>query len=156
MSMEGMSEAYNETWLESDEVKKFNDFLAQNKNVGNHFNKKIKESKNGEEICPSLSDFSNLKTSLKQGKDVFSGMVEMHRKSVSQVVFNFFIHEEIKERKMVGKFLFGPYYLDDTKKKLFTYRDSVEKLFEDVEEMRVSETYKHRKCSGVSSYLYRD
>ena len=86
---------------------------------------------------------------MKQGENVFCGMSEMHRKSVSQVVFNFWIHQELKERKMVGKFLFGPFYTDDARKKLFTYRDSVEKLLEVVEKMRINETYKHKKCSGI-------
>ena len=59
MSMEGMSEAYNETWRESEAVEIFKDFLNKNKNVGNHFNRNLKSDKNGEDICSSIREGFN-------------------------------------------------------------------------------------------------
>ena len=73
----------------------------------------------------------------------------MHRKSLSQIVFNFWVKEELKDRNLLGKFLFGPYYLDKPGKKIITYRETVEIFLEDVDTLRINERYNHLKCSGI-------
>ena len=75
-------------------------------------------------------------------------MYEMHRKSVSQVMFNYWIVEEMKERNIVGKTIFGPYYLDQSKQDLLTYKQSVETFLATVDKLRVDELYFHKICSG--------
>ena len=78
--MEGMSEAYNETWRDSEEVKMFNRFLEKNKSVGTHFNQKIKDVNYNEDLSTDQNDFTNERSAANAGKSLFSGMSEMHRK----------------------------------------------------------------------------
>lgn len=134
-----MSESYNEAWRESDEVKVFKTFLDNNKNVGNHFNRCFK-SESGDQIY-----FSVNKDDI---GDTVSDMHEMHRKSLSQVIFNYWVREELLNRKIIGKFLFGPYYLNKSEKIMVTYRESLEIFLETVDSLRIDETYEHHKCSG--------
>ena len=80
-------------------------------------------------------------------------MHEMHRKNLSAVVFNYWVVEELKERNLMGKFLFGPYYLDKEKKHTVTFKDSVEIFLMKIDEFCIDETYEHIKCTGASFLL---
>ena len=87
MSMEGQAEAYNQTWLSSEEVTMVKLFLAQNPKVGKHFNQKIKLVNQEEDLEFPENENSNESDSLQEGQPMFTGMAEMHRKSLSQVTF---------------------------------------------------------------------
>lgn len=139
-----MSEAYNEVWRESSEVKVFQEFLRKNKSVGKHFDRNFKSDNNGEDVSfPTDSDQSNKQS------DKNCDMYEMHRKNVSQIIFNFLVKEELRERRMCGDILFGPYYDSDSKKVIVTYKKSVDLFIDKVENLRVNETYPHLKCTGA-------
>ena len=86
MSMEGQAESYNQTWLNSVEVKMVNLFLAKNPKLGKHFNQKIKIVNQEEDLDLPLNANSNEVDSVRAGQPIFSGMAEMHRKSLSQVI----------------------------------------------------------------------
>ena len=146
MSMEGQAEAYNQTWLESESVQLLNLFLEKNPNIGKHFNQKISSVNLDEDLQLPLNENSNEKEGLTQGKSVFCGMAELHRKSLSQAIFNFWIFKELQERREVGKYLFGPYYKGD-KEELVTYQESVEMFLVHVEDSRIKEIYPHNKCT---------
>ena len=62
---------------------------------------------------------------MEEEEENLNDMHEMHRKNLSAVVFNYWVVEELKERNLMGKFLFGPYYLDKEKKHTVTFKDSV-------------------------------
>ena len=68
MSMEGQSEAYNQTWLNSEKLKIFQTFLQQNPKVGNHFNRE--------------NDL-NIGESDHEVSEKASSMLEMSRKNLS-------------------------------------------------------------------------
>ena len=76
---------------------------------------------------------------------IFSGMAELHRKSLSQALFNYFVLKELKERKEISKHNFGPYFSDDGN--LVTYQESVENYLEYVEKCRTGEVYTHNICT---------
>ena len=81
--MEGMSEAYNQTWLSSDKVKLVNSFLRFNANIGKHFNQKLKDSDRDEDLVLD-NDIDRKKVDDdKEDQQIFSGMAELHRKSLS-------------------------------------------------------------------------
>ena len=81
----------------------------------------------------------------KEDQQIFSGMAELHRKSLSQALFNYFILKELKERKEISKHNFGPYFSDDGN--LVTYQKSVENYLEYVEKCRTGEVYTHNTCT---------
>ena len=85
MSMEGQAEAYNQTWLNSDEVLLVKLFLAKNPKVGKHFDQKLKSTNLEEDLDFEENEHCNESDGNKEGKQIFSGMAEMHRKSLSQV-----------------------------------------------------------------------
>ena len=63
------------------------------------------------------------------------------------------LYEELLERKMIGKYLLGPYYrFEDGEKKLFKYKDSVEQFLALVDCLRVNETYSHTSCAGTFQF----
>ena len=84
--MEGQAESYNQTWLNSVEVRMVNLFLAKNTKLGKHFNQKIKIVNQEEDLDLPLNANSNEVDSVRAGQPIFSGMAEMHRKSLSQVI----------------------------------------------------------------------
>ena len=86
MSMEGQAEAYNQTWLSSVEVQLVKLFLAKNPSIGNHFNQKISSVNKAEDLELPENENSNEGDSLRAGQPMFTGMAEMHRKSLSQVI----------------------------------------------------------------------
>ena len=88
-----MAEAYNETWQDSEEVENIKNFLEKNKSVGNHFKRGFNDKSIDINLTPS--EFTN-----KQDKDHIFVMHEMHRKSISQVLFNFWVHEELFWEKL--------------------------------------------------------
>ena len=139
-SMEGMSEVYNEIWRCSSEVQIFKDFLAKNKDVGNHFNRNFRSDKSGDDIYFDESD--------KKG-EIICDMYEMHRKSLSQMVFNNFVKLELEERKLEGDRLFGPFYTHEPERKIVSYRQTIDTFLMEVDTLRVDETYTHVKCSGM-------
>ena len=86
MSMEGQSESYNDLWWNSHKVEMIRLFLDKNPSVGKHFDKKI-AAENLDEINLPFNDNYNEKESKESGRGIFSGMQELHRKSLSQVWF---------------------------------------------------------------------
>ena len=90
MSMEGQAESYNQTWLNSVEVRMVNLFLAKNPKLGKHFNQKIKIVNPEEDLDLPVNVNCNEVDSVKAGQPIFSGMAEMHRKSLSQVILKTF------------------------------------------------------------------
>ena len=143
MSFEGMSEAYNEAFRQSDCVMMIKNFLVTNQNVGNHFKRSVKGDA-ADSIDPMY---------VEEEEENLNDMHEMHRKNLSAVVFNYWVVEELKERNLMGKFLFGPYYLDKEKKHTVTFKDSVEIFLMKIDELRIDETYEHIKCTGASFLL---
>ena len=89
MSMEGQAEAYNQTWLNSKEVYLINVFLDKNPGIGKHFDQKINSANADEELQFEVNDNCNEGESLKAGKNIFTGMADMHRKSLTQVYHDF-------------------------------------------------------------------
>ena len=150
MSMESQAEAYNETFRNSDKVEQFKLFLAQNPKVGKHFEKKINAKPADDEYFIPMSDDFNEKDAAEKGLPIFSGMYEMHRKSVSSAFFNHWILSELKERNLVGKYFFGPYYHEqDGAKKLRNYKESVDMFQCEVDHWRTEELYPHDDCTGI-------
>ena len=74
-------------------------------------------------------------------------MFEMHRKNLSQALYSHWIIEELKDRKKIGKVLFGPRYNDVWC--LVTYQGSVDKFLDNVDAWRTEELYKHEVCTGM-------
>ena len=144
MSFEGMSEAYNEAFRQSEGVAVIRNFLVQNQNVCNHFKRSVKCD---EDIGPIYEEEDS-------SNDKLNDMHEMHRKNLSAVVYNYWVVEELRERKLLGKFLFGPYYQDKEKKKIITFKDSVEMFIVEIDKLRINETYDHIKCSGACFFFY--
>ena len=150
MSEESQAEAYNETWRSSTQVELVNKFLAENPHVGTQFNKKMKEAVSEEEMCERLDDEDLESESAKdeEGKKSVCGMFEIHRKNLAQAYYHLWIYEELRERNLVGRHIFGPYYLDEEKKNLFRYKDSVEEFLALVDGLRANEIYSHPSCAG--------
>ena len=59
------------------------------------------------------------------------------------------MYEELRERNLLSKNFFGPYNVKGGKKKLLTFRDSVEDFLSKIEDYRIKETYKHHTCTGM-------
>ena len=87
MSMEGQAEAFNQTWLNSDEVFLVKLCLAKNPKVGKHFDQKLKSTNLEEDLEFEQNEHCNESDGIKEGKQIFSGMAEMHRKSLPQVSY---------------------------------------------------------------------
>jgi hypothetical protein len=84
MSMEGQAESYNDLWWDSHKVEMIRRFLDRNPAIGKHFDKKIL-TVDIDEIELPLDDNLNENEGKASGKGIFSGMQELHRKSLSQV-----------------------------------------------------------------------
>ena len=126
MSMEGQSEAYNQTWLNSDKTKIFQSFLEQNPNVGNHFNRDALKV-NVENDLHIIGDSETEK----QSSEKSSTMFDMSRKNLSHALFNHWIQEEFTERRVINRVFFGPYYRNGTNT-VVTYQETVEGFLVDV------------------------
>ena len=148
ISMESTAEGYNETFRNSNSVKLFKEFLNINPSIGNHFNTKIKENTSDDDIDLPLSDYFNEKEAEANGHHVQKSMHELHRKSVVSAFYNYWLNEELKDRNM--NYLFGPYYQED--QSVFTFKNSVEKFLEEVDELRSRETYSHEACAGKKQH----
>ena len=110
MSQEAQAEAYNETWRESDEVKLVQKFLEENPHVGAQFNKKMKPEEM--DFVSDILDEEIVDVDSKEdpSKRSMCGMFELHRKSVGQAYYSIWVPQELQERRMLKKYLFGPYY----------------------------------------------
>ena len=150
MSMESTAEGYNETFRHSNSVKLFKEFLHKNQSIGNHFNTKIKENNSNDDIDIPLSDHFNEKEAEAAGHHVQKSMHELHRKSVVSSFYNYWLNEELKERKI--NYLFGPYNQEDGS--VFSFKDSVEKFLEEIDELRSKETYTHEDCAGKTLFYF--
>ena len=141
VSQEGQSEAYNESHRNSNKVELFKDLMTNNKNVGVHFNQR------GEgEVSDDLDIPDNDLYNEGQKSNL---MHEMHRKNLSQAVYRHWIYEELKERKLLGKILFGPRLgRNDV---YISYKDSVEHFLLKVDGWRTGEVYDHEDCTGECS-----
>ena len=153
MSQETQAESYNETWRSSTRVQLIKNFLAENPSVGAQFKKKLKSDDSDEDLFEYV-DAEGLESEEKvKKKSTFCGMFEIHRKNLAQAYYNLWIYEELLERKMIGKYLLGPYYrFEDGEKKLFKYKDSVEQFLALVDCLRVNETYSHTSCAGTFQF----
>ena len=148
MSMEAEAEAYNETFRGSEQVEQIKLFLNKNPNVGKHFEKKIKAKPAEDEYEAPMSDDFNEKEAASKGLQVFSGMHEMHRKSLSAAFYNLSTLLELQERNLVGKYFFGPYHYEvDGMQKLLNYKESVDNFQRDVDKWRTDELYTHDNCT---------
>ena len=105
---------------------------------------------NDDEYCLPMSEDFNEKEAVEKGFSVFSGMFELHRKSLSQAFFNHWILKELQERKLVGKYFFGPYYHENNgTKQILSYKESVDNFLSDVDSWRTEELYPHNNCTGL-------
>ena len=142
LSLEGKSEAYNESHRNSKKVEIFKEFLTSNKHVGGHFKKRKCATDDG-----GLADDINIPDNDEFNEGQISNtMYKMHRKNLSQAVYRHWIHEELKERKKLGKILFGPRF--DKDGSILTYEDSVEDFLAKVDAWRTDEIYEHADCTG--------
>ena len=82
MSLEGQAESYNDLWWDSKKVEIIRRFLDKNQSVGKHFDKKIVDIDVDEIQLPFDDDWEGKES----GKGVFTGMHELHRKNLSQVI----------------------------------------------------------------------
>ena len=140
LSQEGMAEAYNETHRGSIKVELFQQFLRENSKIGRHFQRKP----NNEDI---LDDDVDVLTEEETSNDnqAQTTMYELHRKNVSKALYNQWILEELKDRKKVGKILFGPKYDEDGSLK--TFKVTVDEFLDNVDGWRTNELYEHESCT---------
>ena len=83
MSLESQAEAYNETFRNSVEVEIMKSFLSKNPLIGRHFDRKMNSQPSDEDIFFSNSCEFNEDDTEKEGMSVYSGVHEMHRKSLN-------------------------------------------------------------------------
>ena len=140
LSQEGMAEAYNETHRGSLKVELFQQFLRENSKIGRHFQRKP----NNEDI---LDDDVDVPTEEETSNDnqAQTTMYELHRKNVFKALYNQWILEELKDRKKVGKILFGPKY--DVDGSLKTFKVTVDEFLDNVDGWRTNELYEHESCT---------
>ena len=141
LSQEGQSEAYNECHRNSQKVEIFKNFLLTNPNIGNHFEK----SGNHEDLIDDEIDVPE--NELFNDGQMSNSMFEMHRKNLSQALYRLWIHEELKDRKKIGKILFGPRI--DESGVYISYQESVDAFLSNVDDWRTGELYEHGECSGL-------
>ena len=154
MSVESQAEAFNETFRESEKVAQFKRFLEKNPKVGKHFEKRINAQCSDDEMSVPMNENYNEKEVVDTGDCVFSGMFELHRKSLSQAYYNYWVRLELEERGLIGKYFFGPYFYEtEGSRKIFNYKDSVDCFLEEVENWRKEELYQHDKCTGLFLFL---
>ena len=79
ISMEGQAESYNDLWWASHKVDIIHRFLDQNPSIGRQFDKRI--SSNDDDEVEIDEDGEGKPNS----RGEYSGMQELHRKSLSQV-----------------------------------------------------------------------
>ena len=136
-----MAEAYNETHRGSLKVELFKQFLVENSKIGRHFQRK---PNNEDIIDDDVYDPTEEETS--NDNHARNTMYELHRKNVSKALYNQWILEELKDRKKVGKILFGPKHDED--ENLKTYQITVDEFLDNVDEWRTNELYEHEECTG--------
>ena len=108
MSQEAQAEAFNETWRDTLEVQLVKKFLDQNPSVGAQFNKKTRPEDT--DFVFNHLDEENLELETSPERKSPCVMYEMHRKSVGQAYYSVWVPEELNERNLAGKYLFGPFY----------------------------------------------
>jgi hypothetical protein len=110
MSQEAQAEAYNETWRDSVEVQLVKKFLEENSHVGAQFDKKVKPEEM--EFVSDIVDEEdgNVESREDPAKRYTCRMFELHRKSVGQAYYSIWVPQELQERGMLKRYLFGPYY----------------------------------------------
>ena len=144
MSMESTAEAYNESFRSTQTVRLFKEFLEGNKKVGQHFNAKTKaHDKNEDLFLPGNHNF-NQKRVEDSGLQIQNSMHELHRKSVVNAYYNFWVKQELKERSW--NHIFGPYKSADGS--IITFHESVEAFLVEIDDLRSKEIYAHDNCAG--------
>ena len=118
--------------------------MLTNPNIGNHFEK----SGNHEELIDDEIDVPE--NELFNDGQMSNSMFEMHRKNLSQALYRLWIHEELKDRKKIGKILFGPRI--DESGVYISYQESVDAFLSNVDDWRTGELYEHGECSGLKLY----
>ena len=73
-------------------------------------------------------------------------MLEMSRKNLSQALFNYWIYEDLTDRKEIHQTFFRPYYQNETDS-VVTFQETVERFLENVENKRIKEIYQHDDCT---------
>jgi hypothetical protein len=124
MSSVAKAESYNETFLDTEKVSNFKSFLKCNPDVGNHFNRKMKEN--------DADD-----------KDDDCRMYEMKRKSLTRAFLTHEMISELQERNLNHE-TFGPKISENSH---ITFMNSADSFMQKVDNLRKSEIYSHDKCS---------
>ena len=169
ISEESQAEAYNETWRDSKQVQLVKIFLDENPLVGVNFKKKNGPANSDDDLCDRFDDDDGESETFDRDESIrkssFCGMFEVSRKSLAQGYYELWIFEELTERGLLDKYLFGPFYLgmhlrfiswsyfhqfflDKDKKILLTFKASVELFLAKVDSLRTNELYPHPVCSG--------
>ena len=143
LSSEGKCEAYNELYRDSKQVHRIAEFLRKNNQVGHHFDQHMK--------CSSSDEVNQPHTDVGGVSDnkscTFTGMHELHRKSLTSAVYNHEIYNELTERGKISVTLFGPMISHQNVR--ISYKESVECLLGKGDQWRTAEIYEHLSCSGV-------
>lgn len=146
MSAEGKSEAYNETFRNTEGITNIQQFLLFNTKVGGHF-KKLQKNVEEDDLCDyEVEKDENIG---EQTSENTSRIWEMKRKNLSQAIINFGIDEELNERDLKISQTFGPKLSPENKSKRLTYRETVEDFMKKVDEWRKEEVYAHENCSEM-------
>ena len=64
------------------------------------------------------------------------------------------MYEELRERNLINKHFFGPFYTTVDEQELVTFRESAEKFLSKVEGYRSKKLYKHSTCTGGVVHLF--
>ena len=148
MSEESQAESYNETWRDSRRVELVKKFLAENPTVGAQFTRKLKAEE--ADLCDHLNE-DELESETESNPEKvnntsYCGMFELHRKHLANAYYDYWIHQELEERKMVGKYLFGPYYLGN----FFAYLYGKTSIFAYIDEVKKNILHKNKHGQGNS------
>ena len=149
MSSIAKAESYNETFVDTETVKKIKTFIKFNPEVGKRFDKKTGNEAEFENIQDENETKEEVKTNENiqdknetQEKNNINKIHELKRKSLQSALINQEIQNELKEREMI--FNFGPKFENGEQK---TFKSSADEFMEHVEDLRKYEIYKHENCS---------
>ena len=110
ISEESQAESYNEAWRNSKKVELVKRFLNENPLVGQQFKKKNEgEEDIFERIVDEEADTDAPPETSRTSSQCY--MFELNRKSIATGYYDLWIFEELLERDLIDKYLFGPYYL---------------------------------------------
>ena len=146
ISMESTAEAYNETFRNSNSSRLFQEFLNKNKDIGNHFNAKMKELDPNEDLDIAANENFNQAGVEATGSSVQNSMHELHRKSIANAYYNHWVKMELNELSM--NYMFGPRTREDGS--VLTFQQSIEEFLVLVDDLRLKANYAQNVCAGKS------